>query len=368
MKNVGRGAVLAIIAARETPFTGLYDFVDRVCCDAVNKKAVESLIMAGALDHLPGTRTQKLEAVEKAVDGAAKKRRNTLEGQVSLFGMDESLPPPPLPPVRPEDPRALLQMEREVTGVYISGHPLDEYKEELSRFPVDHAALAAFADEPDGGLSHDGEIVEMAGMVAEKKLKATKSGGLMAFVQLEDLRGVTEALVFPRVYEKYQPLLEPEGLVVMRGRLSVREEEAPKIIPDEVRALCHGDSCRTGGVAEGANGINRRDSGENGYSAYRPRSEDADLSRLPPSLREEIVFREGDDRPDARRLTIELPTRADRETAARILMPTPGLIQVVFRIASEGREEKAPRNLWVSENFDRAALARVFGEKAIELR
>jgi len=368
VKNVGRGAVLAIIAARETPFTGLYDFVDRVCCDAVNKKAVESLIMAGAMDHLPGTRTQKLEAVEKAIDGAAKKRRSTLEGQVSLFGVDEALPPPPLPPAKPEDPRALLQMEREVTGVYISGHPLDEYKEELSRFPVDHAALAAFADEPDGGLSHDGEVVEMAGMVAEKKLKATKSGGLMAFVQLEDLRGVTEALVFPRVYEKYQQLLEPEGLVVMRGRLSVREEEAPKIIPEEVRALCHGDGCRTGGTAEGANGINRRGSGENGYGAYRPRNEDEGLSLLPPSLREEIVFREGDAQPDARRLVIELPARADRETAARILMPTPGLIPVVFRIAAEGREEEAPRNLWVSERFDRAALARTFGEKAIALR
>ena len=208
----------------------------------------------------------------------------------------------------------------------------------------------------------------MAGMVAEKKLKATKSGGLMAFVQLEDLRGVTEALVFPRVYEKYQPLLEPEGLVVMRGRLSVREEEAPKIIPEEVRALCHGDGCRAAGGGEGANGINRRGSGENGYGAYRARGEDEGLSLLPPSLREEIVFREGDAQPDRRRLTIELPARDDRETAARILMPTPGLIPVVFRILGEGRDEEAPRNLWVSERFDRAALVRAFGEKAIALR
>ncbi len=368
VKNVGRGAVLAIIAARETPFAGLYDFIDRACCDAVNKKAVESLVMAGALDHLPGTRSQKLEAVEKAVDGAAKKRRNTLEGQVSLFGATEALPPPPLPPAGPEDPRALLQMEREMTGVYISGHPLDEYKEELGRFPVDRAALAAFADEPDGGLSHDGEIVEMAGMVAEKKLKATKSGGLMAFVQLEDLRGVTEALVFPRVYEKYQPLLEPEGLVVLRGRLSVREEEAPKIIPEEVRALCHGDGCRPSRRGASGNGINRRGSGENGYGAYRAQGEAADLSLLPPSLREEIVFRDGEARPDGRRLMIAIPERTDRETAARILMPTPGPIPVVFRLLGEGRDEGAPRNLWVAEGFDRDALVRAFGEEAVTLR
>ncbi len=354
VKNVGRGAVAAIIAAREKPFADLYDFIDRACCDLVNKKAVESLIMAGALDGLPGSRSQKLAALERAMDGAAKKRRNTLEGQVSLFGGAEVLPPPPLPDCPPETLREALQMERDMTGVYISGHPLDEYKEELSRFPVDHAALAAFADEPEGGLAHDGEIVEMAGMVAERRTKATKSGGMMAFVQLEDLRGVTEALIFPRVYEKYQALLLPEALVVLRGRLSVREEEAPKIIPEEVRALCHGDGCRPGGINGGA-------SAHNGHGPAAP------AGNLPTALSGEIVFRGGDDRPDGRRLCLTLPGRADRERAALILMPTPGLIPVVFRLADEGLEETAPRNLWVREGFDRGALERAFGADAVAL-
>ena len=420
VKNVGHGAVAAILAARRRPYTDLYDFIDRACCDQVNKKAVESLIKAGALDALPGTRTQKLEALEKAIDGAAKMRKSTVDGQVSLFGEAEALPPPPLPPARPEDPRELLQMEREMTGVYISGHPLDEYKEELSRFPVDHAALAAFQDEPDGGMGHDGEIVEMAGMVAEKRLKATKSGGLMAFVQLEDLRGTTEALVFPRVYEKYQPLLEPEALIVLRGRLSVREEEAPKIIPEEVRALCHGDSCRPGGRrgpggfdrnggygngtdrsgggsyggngngfergnsggfetknangqdkanGNGADGINGRNPAENGYGATARRTEPAQtgayLAQIPESLREEIVFRESSDRPDRRKLTLTLPGRAAREKAARLLMPTPGLIPVVFHLQDEGREEMAPRNLWVRDGYDEAGLKAALGAEAV---
>ena len=431
VKNVGHGAVMAVLAARQRPYTDLYDFIDRACCDQVNKKAVESLIMAGALDALPGSRTQKLEALEKALDGAAKKRKSTVEGQVSLFGESEVLPPPPLPTARPEDPRELLRMEREMTGVYISGHPLDEYKEELSRFPVDHAALAAFADEPDGGMGHDGEIVEMAGMVAEKRLKATKSGGMMAFVQLEDLRGATEALVFPRVYEKHQALLEPETLVVLRGRLSVREEEAPKIIPEEVRALCHGDSCRPGGrrgpggfdrngggfgrnngsgagrntngygsgfdrgggagpgsgngsgfdaknasgenkaSGNGAAGINGGNPAENGYGAPARRFDSAqtgaNLSEIPEPLRAEIVFREGSDEPDRRRLTLTLPGRAAREKAARLLMPTPGLIPVVFRLSDEGREETAPRNLWVRDGFDEAGLKAALGAEAVAL-
>jgi hypothetical protein len=275
-------------------------------------------------------------------------------------------------------------MEREMTGVYISGHPLDEYKEELARFPVDHAALAAFQDEPDGGMGHDGEIVEMAGMVAEKRLKATKSGGLMAFVQLEDLRGTTEALVFPRVYEKYQPLLEPETLVVLRGRLSVREEEAPKILPEEVRSLCHGDGCRPGGrgfkgggpdsgfdkPASGKSGINGKNPADNGYGAYARRPESANhgasgMEALPEKLREEIAFREGDAGPDKRKLTLTLPDRAARERAALILMPTPGLIPVVFRLRDEDREEDAPRNLWVRDGFDRTGLTQLFGADAV---
>ncbi len=397
VKNVGRGAVAAIIASRETPYTDLYDFIDRACSDAVNKKAVESLVMAGALDSLPGYRTQKLGAVEKAVEGAARKRKNMSDGQVSLFGGAEKLPTPPLPPHPPESPRERLAMEREMTGVYISGHPLDEYKEELSRFPTDHAALARFLDEPDGGLSHDGAVVEMAGMISEKRLKATKSGGMMAFVQLEDLRGATEALIFPRVYEKYQTMLEPETLVVLRGRLSVREEESPKLIPEEVRPLRHGDTGRSehgrggyggwngnngnagangsGGVRNGSNSGGKYVSGANGNASNGPggsgvnarRDAPGGMDELPPSIREEISFRESDDRPDRRRLRLSIPCRGDREKAAMLLMPTPGLIPVVFHLKDEGREENAPRNLWVGDDFNAAGLCALFGQDACTL-
>lgn len=377
VKNVGHGAVAAIIAARDRPYADLFDFIDRACCDAVNKKAVESLIMAGALDSLPGSRTQKLDALDRAIEGAAKKRKNVLSGQISLFGEIEALPPPALPEYRAEDPRKLLTMERDMTGVYISGHPLDEYKPELSRFPINRAALSAFMEEPDAGLSHDGQIVEMAGMIAEKRMKATRSGGMMAFVQLEDLRGTTEALVFPRVYERHQSLMEPETLVVMRGRLSIREEEEPKLIPEEVRALCHGDK----GCAPGANGGFRSRAAQEGAPAnggFRSRatadgaaarsSPSGDpMAQLPPPLRGEIALREDDARPDRRTLRLTLAGRGAREQAALILMPTPGPIRVVFHLRDEGCEEVAPRNLWVQEGFDRAGLAALLGAESVAL-
>jgi DNA polymerase-3 subunit alpha len=348
VKNVGHGAVAAIVRARSQPYRDLFDFIDRACCDAVNKKAVESLIMAGALDELPGSRTQKLEALDPAIEGAAKRRRSVLDGQISLFGGAEPLPPPPLPAPKPEDARKLLTMEREMTGVYISGHPLDEYKDELSSFPIDRAALAAMVEEPDGGMAHDGQIVEMAGLVAEKRLKATKTGGMMAFVQLEDLRGITEALIFSRIYEKYAHLLEPEALIVLRGRLSIREEEAPKLIPDEIRPLRHGEVCRTAAAQKGAS---------------RPR---AAAPALPEALRGEIALRPGAGA-DGRVLRLVLPSRAAREQAALVLMPTPGPIPVVFWLSDEGCEVPAPRNLWVCEEFNRAGLEALLGAEAVTL-
>ncbi len=180
----------------------------------------------------------------------------------------------------------------------------------------------------------------------------------MAFVQLEDLRGVTEALVFPRVYEKYQQLLAPEALVVLRGRLSVREEEAPKIIPEEVRALCHGDGCRPGrpggGFARSAD-----------FGAYAPKpAAGFGMDGLPPALREEIAFREGNNRPDPRRLTLTLPGRGREEQAALLLMPTPGSIPVTFRLRDENREETAPATC----GCGRTSTARGFRRSSARIR
>ena len=139
-------------------------------------------------------------------------------------------PPPPMPDMPPFQKNQLLQMEKETTGVYISGHPLDEYADALAKLKYNAQTLAELAEAPDGGMSLDQKVVRMGGLSAEKKMKATRSGGMMAFVQLEDLYGVTEVLVVPKVYEREAAKLVEDAPVVMAGKLSVREDESPKLL------------------------------------------------------------------------------------------------------------------------------------------
>ena len=245
VKNVGKNAILAIVeeARQNGPFKDIFDFADRVPSDAINKRAVECLIRAGAFDTLPGSRAQKLAVYESAMDGASKRRKNTVEGQISLFGdlfgdAGLDVPPPPLPDIEEFPLRARLSMEKEMTGVYITGHPLDEYREPLSQMEVTARFLAALTEEhEDKGLSMDGITVTMAGIITEKKTKATRKGDMMAFVTLEDLYGSTELLIFPKVYEKYRHLLEPDTLVTVYGHLSVREDEPIKLLADALLPL-----------------------------------------------------------------------------------------------------------------------------------
>ena len=354
VKNVGRGAIAEMVEERQRggAFTDLYDFVERTVALSVNKKAVESLIRAGAFDGLPGTRAQKLAAYEGAIDGAARARKNKVEGQLSLFELDDAFetPKPPLPNAPDFPRRALLSMEKEVTGVYITGHPLDEYEAALSRLPVNYQTLVALADEPDGGLSMDGRKVEMGGMIVDKRMKSTKRGDMMAFVQLEDLYGVTECLVFPRVYERVNGQLDTERPVILSGRLSVREEEAPKLLLESARPL------EQNGRADAPPPLPMPD-------APAP----FDESQLPASMRGR-PFIPPASQPDRRRLYLRLDNDEAVEEAARLLMPTPGLIRVVFAVGPEKRREDAPRNLWVSEDFNRAGLEALCGQAGVVLK
>ena len=350
VKNVGRGAIREIIATRAQsgPYRDLFDFSDRLAAGAVNKKAAECLIRAGAFDSLPGYRAQKLAVYERAMDSASKNRKSAVAGQMSLFGGEAiSLPPPPLPDIPEYERRELLQMEREMTGVYISGHPLDEYAAELSALPVNYRELVQLGeDQPQELLAWDGRHVRMGGMVAQKRMKATRSGGMMAFVQLEDLYGTTEALIFPRVYERFGALLQNDALVVLEGKLSIREEDAPKLVVDGVKPLSH--------AAHGAGRAARQE-------AYA--TED-DLSDLPACLRapaEAAPAREE----KRRKLYLRLSDAGAREEAALILMRTPGNIPVKFYYSDQKRYEDAPRNLYVDENYLDGELRRAFGDENV---
>ena len=342
VKSLGHNAIEALVdeRVRGGEFRDLYDFINRLAGGALNKKGVEALIRAGAMDDLPGHRSQKLHVFEKALDGASRTLKSTVAGQISLFGMMEGTveaPPPPMPNLPEYDLYTLLQMEKETTGVYISGHPLDEYAEQLNKLRVNFQFLEELTEAPDGGMSWDQKVVRMGGLIAEKRMKATKSGGMMAFVQLEDMYGVTEVLVFPKVYERVSAQLTEDSAVVMTGRLSVREDEAPKLLLERVAPLRDLDVLPN----EPPQGRARRADLGQGFRREPPASQ--------------------------RKLYLKL-TADTRDQVLRILSETPGNICVMLYMADEKKTYQAPHQYWVGEGYDFGALANVIGADAIVLK
>lgn len=341
IKNLGQNAIAELVAERECngAYSDIYDFINRNVNHAINKKAVESMIRAGAFDCLSGKRSQKLHVYEKAMDGANKQQKSVVAGQISLFDMSDmsgegsvQAPPPPMPDLKEFDLKMLLQMEREMTGVYISGHPLDEYAQELSRLSVNARFLEEISEQSDHGMAYDQKTVRMGGLIAERKLKASKSGSMMAFVQLEDLFGVTEVLVFPKVYDRVSTLLQTDEPVLMSGKLSVREDEAPKLLLDRLTLL------------RNASEVEKPDA----PAPNHPRSAAQSERKLYLKLREE-----------------------QHETVLNILSETPGRIPVVLveLTADGGRKAlQAPREYWVDEGYDFGALAKCIGADSIVLK
>jgi len=342
VKNLGHNAIDELVEERELngPYADLYDFIDRNAARAINKKGVESLIRAGAFDRLPGNRAQKLHVFEKAMDGASKQQKSVIAGQISLFdfGGESSVqaPPPPMPDLKEFDLRMRLQMERETTGVYISGHPLDEYADEMNRLEVNARFLEELTEREDGGMGYDQHNVRMGGLIAEKKMKASRSGSMMAFVQLEDMYGVTEVLVFPKVYERVSAQLNTDEPVLMSGKLSVREDEAPKLLLDKVMPL------RGAAPAREA-------------PQYETRSYDVPRRSAPSGQRKLY-------------LKFDAGIRA---SVLGILAETPGRIPVVLvEVQPDGSRKavQAPGEYWVDEGYDFGALANLIGADNIVLK
>ena len=248
VKNVGNAAVDAIVAERTMsgPYRDVFDFCRRIDSEAVNKRCVESLITAGCFDGLGATRLQCISVYAQAMDANADKRKQNVAGQISLFDLGQPaatiMAPDEYPAVGEYSHRQLLEMEKEMTGVYVSGHPLDEYREQLEKFKCNTAWVQELKDRPDGGLNDDGAAVTMGGIIAAARPKATKKGDLMGFVTLEDLTGQIECLVFPRVWERYHNILTEDASVVLRGHLSVREDEDTKLLVDSAEPLQSGSS------------------------------------------------------------------------------------------------------------------------------
>ena len=244
VKNVGEGAIDAIIKAREEKGKpkDIFQFINNIEISEVNKKAIESLIKAGALDCLNPNRASHLAIYESLVESAQANAKKNIAGQISLFqtSMEEMASGDTsgrLPDISNFAKDILLAMEKEMVGVYITDHPLNEYADRIQELTSVTSEQLAHAAEPEhqGQTEiHDGMSVIMAGMITGKKNLVTKNNKMMAFVDLEDLYGAVEVVVFPNVYERFSSVIMEDQVVVIRGKLNFKEEEVPKLLADTI--------------------------------------------------------------------------------------------------------------------------------------
>ncbi|MEG2870943.1 MAG: OB-fold nucleic acid binding domain-containing protein, partial [Clostridium sp.] len=240
IKSIGQAVVDEIVKEREIrgPFVTLEDFVDRTSNKEVNKRTVESFIKSGALDGLPGTRKQKFLVSAQLIDEKAKEKKNSMEGQMSLFDFvgeeEKSDFQISFPNVGEYSKEELLAFEKEMLGVYVSGHPMEAY-EECWRKNITAMSSDFTVDEETGEARvTDGQYVTIGGMITAKTVKTTRTNKMMAFVTIEDLTGQVEVLVFPKDYEKKREFLNPDEKVFIRGRVSIGEEPVGKMICEQV--------------------------------------------------------------------------------------------------------------------------------------
>ena len=242
IKSVGRPVIEALVEERENrgPYLSLKDFIQRLT-GVVNKRAIENFIKAGAVDCLEGNRRQKMTVYAQIVDSIAQDKKNTVAGQMSLFDFAEEDVKKDfeirMPDVGEYDKDTLLSYEKEVLGIYLSGHPLERYSSMMEK--MISAKTTDFQADEEGGIPGipDGQKVIVGGMIADKTIKYTKTNKVMAFFTLEDLVGTVEVVVFPRDYEKWQKYLNEDARVFVQGHVDAGDDRASKLILEKVRSF-----------------------------------------------------------------------------------------------------------------------------------
>ena len=248
IKNIGRGFIQSVVKERERggDFAGFQDFCQRMYGFEINKRAVENLIRAGAFDSFGARRSQLLAVSDKLLDSIADSKRQNVEGQLDFFGLSASAGRQPAAIHLPDLPEFALEekmrQEREVTGLYLSGHPMNAYRELARKAGAVHIGSVNedFAREDGPAVYQDGQTVTAAGIITAYRTRATRSGSLMAYATIEDDTGSIEMLCFSRTLERFGRLLGQDSAVLVRGRLSVRDDKPPQIMCNEVYALRDG--------------------------------------------------------------------------------------------------------------------------------
>lgn len=325
IKNLGRAFIDEIIKERRfKPFTSLYDFCKRLCGKNMNSRALESLIKCGALDGLGANRRQLLAISKTVLDDVEYESRKNQGGQLSFFDLGDddvkATSEPQLPDLKEFSTNELLRMEKEIAGIYLSGHPADNYSLYAERMNADRIGEIITNET---ARYPDGKRVLIVGIVSRVKTQVTKSGKLMAFINVEDKYGIIEVVVFPNVYEKSTILLNENTPVIIKGSLNFKEDEEPKIISDSIAKAFNNDECKDMPPT----------------NAEKRRAEGANTAVYNKNTAPQALYLRIDD------LNTDMYYRAKRVTDI-----FDGRTPVIFYLTNSKRKVKAPLNMWVSLN------------------
>ena len=331
---------------KEGKFKDFYDFCERLYGHDINRRAVESLIKSGALDGLAKNRRQMLVGAEKVMADIDDTRSRNCENQLALFDLlDEPEAKEakyiPLPDVEEFPVSELLAMEKEVTEIYLSGHPLKEYEPAAERMKA--SRLASIISEDEDRSMFDGQHVTLLCMISGVKLKTTKNNETMAFVQIEDYTAGAEMIVFPRVLTENAAGVRNGAVVRIEGRVSVREEEDPKIICESVLAITPD------------------------YDGAPAQKQTPRGNYAQPQRQSAPAQKKGSSRPGLY-LRCESVKCAELEQAKKVLRIFDGLTPVYVYCTDGSGLMSAPRELWVSLNdVMLAELERILGEGSVKV-
>lgn len=335
VKSVGRNLIDGVVKERENrPFRGLYDFCKRLHGNEMNRRAVESLVRAGAFDNLEPSRHGMIDSVEGILKSVETDARQNLEGQLDLFSAMAGDAAPQnndfKVPALAEYPAAeLLKMEKEVSGLYLSGHPLDAYRTQIEQ--VATCSIARLMGED--AKEFDNKTVTILCTVVKNKVMTTKSNTLMAFTTVEDLTGTMELLVFPRVLANCRAVLQENAVIIASGRASVKEDEGTRLIVEDVMSIHDYDPAKTFGE-------NR-------------------VRRVIEQQKPEIVG-----------LWLLVPSQKSREMAKieNLLRNIfDGQTRVFFKFEDTGQRMLAPQSMWANDHpLLRAELERILGKEHVK--
>jgi len=240
IKGLGRPVIEAVVRERELngPFTNLRDFADRLSGKEVNKRTIESFIKSGAFDSLKGTRKQLMMVYVQVLDDASQEKKRNLSGQMSLFdfALEENKEDygNNLPEVGEYTIEQKLAFEKEVMGIYVSGHPLEAYGDVMKKNITNTTQDFALDEETGEVKVRDGATAVIGGIITSKTVKSTRTNSMMAFITLEDMVGAVEVIIFPKDYDKNKIFLNEDNKILVKGKVTVEEEKPAKLICQEI--------------------------------------------------------------------------------------------------------------------------------------